>query len=89
MHAETCPVCKGTGQVTPPNDGRFTHVPQPETCHGCLGTGWVAVPDPPPLPMVLPAIETVPATNVPYVVGDQECGTAVMIMSDFDGVAIN
>ena len=41
-HAEICPVCRGTGNVTP-TESDTTAVPQPRTCHGCNGAGWVAV----------------------------------------------
>ena len=50
-HAETCPVCKGTGQLPFPDD-----VIQPKICHGCDGKGWIEVGDtiPPfPSPMIL------------------------------------
>lgn len=42
--AVRCPVCKGTGTVTPPDDGQCTAAPFPKTCHGCGGRGWVVVP---------------------------------------------
>lgn len=38
-----CPVCKGSGKITPENDGCPTTVPQDKTCHGCGGKGWVEV----------------------------------------------
>lgn len=44
MHAETCPVCRGTGKTPQFNDFSTTHVPQPQACHGCNGAGWVVVP---------------------------------------------
>ena len=41
--ADLCPVCKGSGQVSPPNDGSCTVMPQMLTCYGCSGKGWVEV----------------------------------------------
>ena len=38
-HAETCPICHGTGKV----EDLGTTVGE-RTCHGCDGTGWVSVP---------------------------------------------
>lgn len=35
MHAEKCPVCKGTGEPSSPA--------HPHSCHGCHGTGWIEV----------------------------------------------
>ncbi len=39
VHAEICPVCKGTGKIR-----KKTGYPEPtKTCHGCGGKGWVEV----------------------------------------------
>ena len=38
-HAETCPICKGKGDL-PSNTSK-----QKETCHGCSGKGWIEVSD--------------------------------------------
>ncbi len=47
-HAETCPVCNGTGKLFPSQTDNGT---AGETCHGCGGTGWVTVAgDGPPSP---------------------------------------
>ena len=41
-HAETCPVCQGTGRVSVAG----THtIGRAQPCHGCGGTGWVTVQD--------------------------------------------
>ena len=55
-HAETCPVCHGSGKYTPQNDGMSTAVPMPQTCHGCGGKGWVELYDyqPTVIPTPLP-----------------------------------
>ncbi len=43
-HAETCPVCQGTGKVYGVLEtGAFPT----QTCHGCGGAGWVTVQDTP------------------------------------------
>ena len=48
-HAERCPICYGTGKLTPPKIPYYTSdSPQPQTCHGCGGLGWVTVQDPRP-----------------------------------------
>ena len=44
-HSERCPVCYGSGKVTPPQDTYSTAVPQPIKCYGCGGLGWVVVDD--------------------------------------------
>ncbi len=45
-HAERCPVCKGSGRITPRHDHlSTTPAPTPASCHGCDGKGWVVVPD--------------------------------------------
>lgn len=44
-HAERCPVCGGSGNVSPPHDPNVTSVPIPSTCHACHGMGWVTVYD--------------------------------------------
>jgi len=41
--AVLCPVCGGTGKVTPQTDWKSNAIPQPKTCHGCSGKGWVEV----------------------------------------------
>lgn len=43
-HSEKCPVCGGSGTITPNNDGR-TVMPLTEACRGCNGKGWVEVSD--------------------------------------------
>lgn len=42
-HAETCPICNGSGKVPPPSYPDSSAVPVPVTCHGCGGSGWVTV----------------------------------------------
>ena len=46
--AQTCPVCKGAGNLTEvdPNFGKLTSAQRTKTrpCHGCGGKGWVIVP---------------------------------------------
>ena len=44
-HAEECPVCKGSGVITPFNDYAQTVVPPSKACHGCGGRGWIEVRD--------------------------------------------
>ena len=40
-HAEKCPVCGGTGQVS----NRGIDTPTTETSHACNGRGWIVVED--------------------------------------------
>ena len=40
-HAETCPICWGSGKVQDP-DGLASET---KTCRGCGGSGWVSVQD--------------------------------------------
>ena len=42
-HAETCPVCGGSGKLS--GDDR-SPMPICQTCHGCSGRGWVTIQDP-------------------------------------------
>jgi len=47
-HAETCPICKGTGEtfsITKGYGGRVEYVPK--VCLGCDGKCWVHVDDGP------------------------------------------
>ena len=45
-HAETCPICGGTGKFRYPLlDGSSSATPLESTCHGCGGLGWVTVQD--------------------------------------------
>ena len=44
-HAETCPVCKGSGLVYPEKGRKIDDVTVAQTCHGCNGKGWVEVGD--------------------------------------------
>ncbi len=44
-HAETCPICNGSGKIAI-RGGKLdtTALASPtKTCHGCGGTGWVTV----------------------------------------------
>lgn len=47
IHAEICPVCKGTGKYIEYNKYKeVTFIPYIEkTCHGCNGKGWVTIED--------------------------------------------
>ena len=50
-HAETCPVCLGTGET------QFKGVLKTKSCHGCAGKGWVEVGNdniPVPYPVLVP-----------------------------------
>jgi DnaJ-class molecular chaperone len=38
MHAEKCPVCRGTGKF-----GMSAETAELRECHGCNGRGWVEV----------------------------------------------
>ena len=71
-HAETCPVCKGSGKY------------KKNKCHGCSGLGWVTVGvDYPSFPPISPSppdpnIQPAPYTpwnplNPPYIVTCQHC----------------
>jgi DnaJ-class molecular chaperone len=44
-HAETCPVCKGTGKLHIPYSPNSTAAMFSgwQLCHGCNGLGWVTV----------------------------------------------
>lgn len=41
MHAELCPVCRGSGRWWDPLTNEM------KVCHGCGGLGWVVVPNEP------------------------------------------
>ena len=59
MHAELCPVCKGSGKWWDPRDNKL------HTCHGCQGMGWVAVPDDPFWPEEKEPEETEDSPDLP------------------------
>jgi len=59
-----CPVCKGSGKYTEPND--TTAGPQERTCHGCEGKGWVS--DTPPYSIQPWPYSLYPYQPWPYVV---------------------
>ncbi len=40
-HAETCPLCNGSGKLQEPGSTAVMN----KTCHGCGGKGWVSVED--------------------------------------------
>lgn len=68
MHAEICPVCKGTGRYYDhPEIGKDYVV-----CHGCAGDGWVEVCDgcccepTPSLPVVPYIPYPLPNTTAPW-----------------------
>ena len=56
-HAETCPVCYGSGKIGA--EGPIER----KTCHGCAGKGWVEVGDTIPAWPVQPPKEP---TTYPY-----------------------
>jgi hypothetical protein len=55
MHAEKCPVCGGSGQVSDPACGSYAPLAaRMKTCHGCNGKGWVEVSDCESFKMITP-----------------------------------
>ena len=50
-HAQTCPICGGSGKL-------------PDVCHGCGGKGWVEVADEMPVGnWPWPSLDTLPKTQ--------------------------
>lgn len=69
MHAELCPICKGTGIYKPSKEEIKSGEPHrgSGTCHGCRGTGWVSVADDPvPYQPPIYAPPTLPTRWTPW-----------------------
>ena len=43
--AVLCPVCNGSGNITPSVSNGSTAMPTSHTCHGCSGKGWIEIDD--------------------------------------------
>ena len=75
-HAETCPVCKGSGELFMKSDGIYVSADQMPTtmktkiCHGCDGKGWVEVgrDDPPVVVPIQSWPPPGPTTYPPYTI---------------------